>query len=94
MNLLQAYDLIHSFDIICLSETFSDLTIRLDHPDLLMNNYTLFCDDHTQIISQKEFAFITKLSASTSFQHFMVKQVLKVVSAIFIISQMIAIQKL
>ena len=40
VNLLEACNSIHSFDIICLSETFLDLTIQFDHPDLLMNNYT------------------------------------------------------
>ena len=46
VNLLPAYNSIHSFDIICLSETFLDSTFQLDHPNLLMNNYTLVRNDH------------------------------------------------
>ena len=37
VNTIQAYNSIHSFDIICLSETFLDSTIGLDHRDLSIN---------------------------------------------------------
>ena len=46
VNLPQAYNSIHTLNIICLSETFLDLSIQLDYPDLLMNDYTLVRDDH------------------------------------------------
>ena len=46
MNLLEAHNSIHSTDIICLSETFSESTIQLDHPDLLMTDYTSVRDRH------------------------------------------------
>lgn len=41
VNLLEAYNSVHSFHIVCLSETFLDSTIQLHHPDLLMNDYIL-----------------------------------------------------
>ena len=50
MNLLEVYNSIHSFDIICLSGTFLDSTIQLDHTDLLMNKWTLVYDDHLDIV--------------------------------------------
>lgn len=46
MNLLESYNSVHSFDVICLSEIFLDSSIHLNHPDLLTKEYTLLHDDH------------------------------------------------
>ena len=64
VNLPQAYNSIHTFNIICLSETFLDLSIQLDYPDLLMNDYTLVRDDHRIMSKEEEFTFITKVLTS------------------------------
>ena len=46
LDLLRAFNDIHKFDIICLSETYLDSTFSLDHRELLIDNYTMVRSDH------------------------------------------------
>ena len=45
-DLLSAFNSIHNFDIIFLSETFLDSSFAIDNADLVLQNYTLFRADH------------------------------------------------
>lgn len=59
VNLREAYNPVHSFDI-CLSETFSNSTVQLDHPHLLMNDYAAVCSDHTNNVKRGGFCIYYK----------------------------------
>ena len=45
-SLLKAYITAHKMDIICLSETYLDSTIKLDNDNLDIPGYNLVCSDH------------------------------------------------
>ena len=44
--LLKAYNSVHKFDIICLSETYLDSNILPDDSNLKIPSYNLVCSDH------------------------------------------------
>ena len=43
---LQAFNTIHNFDLICISETFLDSSVSIDESDLNLNGYKLIRSDH------------------------------------------------
>ena len=43
---LQAFNTIHNFDLICISETFLDSSVAIDGSDLSLNGYKLIRSDH------------------------------------------------
>ena len=43
---LQAFNSIHNFDLICISETFLDSSVAIDDSDLNFNGYNLMRSDH------------------------------------------------
>ena len=49
---LQAYNAIHKFDIICLSETFLDSSISLSDPALYLDGYKIIRADHPMNIKR------------------------------------------
>ena len=61
VKILQAYNSIHSFDINCLLETFLDSSIQLNHPDLLINDYALLRDDHSDNVNRGGVCITTKI---------------------------------
>ena len=46
VNLLQAYNAIHDFDMICLSESYLDSTVSSDNDNLYIRDYKLVRADH------------------------------------------------
>ena len=47
VNLLQAYNAIHDFDMICLSESYLDSTVSSDNDNLYIRDYKLVRADHS-----------------------------------------------
>ena len=60
ISLLSAYNSLHMFDIICLSETYLYSTILPQDPNLEMQGYTLIRVDHYQMSHEGEPVFIIK----------------------------------
>ena len=58
ISLFSAYNSLHKFDIICLSETYFDSSILPQDPNLEMPGYTLIRVDHHQISNEGESVFI------------------------------------
>ena len=46
INLLEAYNTISKFDVICLSESYLDSSIAYDKDDLNIKDYNLYRADH------------------------------------------------
>ena len=46
INLLEAYNIINKFDVICISESCLDSSIALDNDDLNIKGYNLYRADH------------------------------------------------
>ena len=46
MSLLEAYNAIHKFDIICLSDTFLNSSLQSDDESLVLNGYKLIRADN------------------------------------------------
>ena len=46
LSLLEAYNSVHDFDIICISETFLNSEISSDDPSLIIQGYTMARSDH------------------------------------------------
>ena len=46
VNLLQAYNAIHDFDMICLSKSYLDLSVSSDNDNLYIKDYKLVRADH------------------------------------------------
>ena len=46
LSSLEAFNSVHNFDIICISESFLDSTFSSDSPDLALKNYRLARADH------------------------------------------------
>ena len=46
VNLLQAYNVIHDFDMICLSESYLDSSVSSNNQNLHIKDYKLVSDDH------------------------------------------------
>ena len=46
ISLLTAYNLVHRFEIICLSETYLNFETSIDNFDLDISGYDVFCVDH------------------------------------------------
>ena len=51
-SLLNAYNSLHKFDIICLSETYLDSSILTQDPNLEMHVYTLIRADHSSNVKR------------------------------------------
>ena len=43
---IAAYNTIHKYDFICVSETYLDSSVRTDDKDILIYGYNLICADH------------------------------------------------
>ena len=43
---ITAYNTIHKYDFICISETYLDSSVRTDNRDILINGYNLIRADH------------------------------------------------
>ena len=52
LSSLQAFNTLHKFDLICLSETFFDSSISSDNPSLALNGYRLIRSDHPNNIKR------------------------------------------
>ena len=52
VNLLEAYNAVNKFDIICLSESFLDSSIRTENINLKINEYTMVTADHPNNIKR------------------------------------------
>ena len=46
IDLLQAYDTIHQYDMICLSESYLDVSVSSDNDNLNLNRCKLVRADH------------------------------------------------
>ena len=47
VSLLEAYNTVHKYDFICISETYFDSSVKSDDDDLRINGYKLLWMDHT-----------------------------------------------
>ena len=47
VSLLEAYNIVHEYDFICISKTYFDSSVELDDDDLWINDYKLIRMDHT-----------------------------------------------
>ena len=52
LSSLQAFNTLHKFDLICISETFFDSSISSDNPSLALNGYRLIRSDHPNNIKR------------------------------------------
>ena len=46
LSSVAAYNTIHKYDFICISETYLDSSVRTDDRDILINGYNIICADH------------------------------------------------
>ena len=46
LSSIAAYNTIHKYDFICISETYLDSSVATDDRDTLINDYNLICADH------------------------------------------------
>ena len=46
LSSIAAYNTIHKYDVIWISETYLDSSVRTDDKDILINGYNLICADH------------------------------------------------
>ena len=46
LSSIAAYNTIHKYDFICISETYLDSSVHADDRDILINGYNLICADH------------------------------------------------
>ena len=60
LSQLEAYNTLHSYDLICLSETWLDSTIFIDSNDLPLNGYNLHRVDNPHNVKKEGFEFIIK----------------------------------
>ena len=58
--LLQAFNTLHKFELICLSETYLDSSISTEEKSLIIDGYALLCADHPSNTKKVEFAYIIK----------------------------------
>ena len=58
LSLLTAYNLVHSFDITCLSETYLKSETPSNDTCLELPSYNLFLSDYLSMIKEKVFVFI------------------------------------
>ena len=49
---LQAFNSVHNFDLICISETFLDSSVAIDDSDLNFNGYNLMRSDHPSAVKK------------------------------------------
>ena len=47
IDLLQAYNTTHQYEMICLLESYLDLTVSSDNDNMSVNHYKLVSADHT-----------------------------------------------
>ena len=66
VNLLQAYNAIHDFDMICLSESYLDSTVSSDDDNLYIRDYKLVRADHTGNIKRGDACVYFKGSLAVS----------------------------
>ena len=61
ISLLEAYNTVHYFDVICISETFLDSDYSSDDQRLNLQGYVMIRSDHPhQILKEEVFACIIK----------------------------------
>ena len=58
--LLQAFNTLHKFELIYLSETYLDSSISTEEKSLIIDGYALLCADHPSDTKKVEFACIIK----------------------------------
>ena len=46
LSLLEAYNAVHKYDILCISETYSDSSVSVDGTTLSLPGYNLVRSDH------------------------------------------------
>ena len=61
MSLSQAFNAVHKYDIICLSETYLNSSIPYDDDNLETPGYNLIRADHPSEINAVVFVFTTKI---------------------------------
>ena len=59
VSLLEAYNALHHYDLMCVSETYLDSSISIDEKDIAIKGYSLVWQT-TQVTRNKEFVFIIK----------------------------------
>ena len=64
---LEAYNTLHSYDLICVSETWLDSTTSTDSNDLFLKSYNLHRVDDPDIVKKEGFVFIKKKPQPFSF---------------------------
>ena len=67
VSLLQVYNIIHKYDIICLSETYLFSSILLDDNAVLFHGYELVKSDHPHNIKRGGFCIYPKETPSICF---------------------------
>ena len=60
LSQLEACNTLHSYDLICLSETWLDSTIFIDSDDLPLKGYNLHRVDNPHNVKKEGFEFIIK----------------------------------
>ena len=58
---LQAFNLVHKFDILCISETHLDSSILKDDSTLLIEGYSIIRADHLSNTKEKVYASVTMI---------------------------------
>ena len=61
LSLLQAYNSVHNYDIICLSETYLNSSVSCDDDNLEIPGYNLIRADHPSDNRRGTTKFITKI---------------------------------
>ena len=64
---LEAYNTLHSYDLICVSETWLDSTTSTDSNDLFLKSYNLHRVDDPDFVKKEGFVFIKKKPQPFSF---------------------------
>ena len=52
INLLEAYNIINKFEVICLSESYLDSSIASDNDNLNIKGYNLYRADHSNNVKR------------------------------------------
>ena len=60
LSLIEAYNAVHSFDIICISETFLNSDYSLDDPRLMLDGYIMRRSDHPSGAKQGVYVYIIR----------------------------------
>ena len=53
LSLLEAYNAVYKYDVLCISETFLDSTSPLNDDQLKLNGYDVIRSDHVHVVTSK-----------------------------------------